>query len=72
MFLYLLDRPQQPAVAVDHHQDGYTQAEREEADDVGVGLGRLDRPGHRAARSCSLYAIAAPAKQRGHGPEQRV
>lgn len=36
MSLYLFDCQQQPAIAVDHHQDGYTQAENEEADDVGV------------------------------------
>lgn len=72
MFLYLFDRPQQPAIAVDHHQNWYTQAESEEADDVGVWLGRPHRPGYRAAGSCPLDAITAPAQQRGHGPEQRV
>lgn len=37
-----------------------------------MGLGRLHRPGHRAAGSCPLDAITAPAQQRGHGPEQGV
>lgn len=72
MFLYLFDGPQQPAVAVDHHQHRDPQAENEEADDVGVGLGRPQGPGHGAAGSRPLYAVAAPAQQRGHGPEERV
>lgn len=72
MSLYLFDCQQQPAIAVDHHQDGYTQAENEEADDVGVRLGGPNRPGHRAAGSCPLYTVAAPAEQRGHRPEQGV
>lgn len=70
--LYLFDGPKQPAIAVDHHQDRQSQAESEEADDVGVRLDRLNRPGYRAACSCPLYAIAAPAQQRGHRPEQGV
>lgn len=69
---HLFDRPKQPAVAVDHQQHRETQAESEEADDVGVRLGRLDRPRHGAACPCPLYSVAAPAQQRRNRPEQRV
>ncbi len=72
MSLYLFDCQQQPAIAVDHHQDRYPQAENEEADNVGVRLGCLNSPGNRATGSCPLYSIAAPAQQRGNCPEQGV
>lgn len=71
-FPYLFHRPQQPAIAVDHHQHRQTQAENEEADDVGVWLGWPSCPRHRATSSCALCSIAAPAQQGGHGPEQGI
>lgn len=59
---YLFDCPEQPAIAVDHHQDRYTQAENEETDDVGMRLGRPSSPRYRATCSCPFNAIAAPAQ----------
>lgn len=58
---YLLDSVQQSAVAVDHDQHRQSKTEDEEANDVGMRLGRPQRPRHRTTGASSLEAIATPA-----------
>lgn len=69
---HLFDSVEQPPIAVDHDQHRQPQTEDEQADDVGVRLGRLGCPGDRAAGPGPLQAVTTPAQQGGHCPEQGV
>lgn len=69
---YLSDGAQQLPVAEHDHQERHDQAEDEQADDVGDAVGRLGRPVDRTGGPRTLRAVAAPAEERRHRPDQRV
>lgn len=72
MLPYLSDGAQQLPIAEHDHQERHDQAEDKQADDVGYVIRRLGRPVDRAGCAGTLGAVAAPAKQRWQGPDERV
>lgn len=66
------DGHQDATVGVDHEQEWQQEAEDEEAHHVGDTGWRALVPLYRAGGTGALQAIAAPAQERRHGPQQGI
>lgn len=69
---HLSDGTQQLPVAEHDDQEGHDEAEHEQADYVRHVVRRLGWPVNGAGGSRTLGTIAAPAKERWHGPDEGV
>lgn len=69
---HLPDGAQQLPIAEHDHQEGHNEAEHKQADDVGYVIGCLGGPVDRAGCPRTLWAVAAPAKERRHSPDEGV
>lgn len=72
VFTHLSDGTQQLPIAEHDHQEGHNEAEYKQADDVRYVIRCLGRPVDRAGGPRTLRTIVAPAKERWHGPDERV
>lgn len=69
---HLSDGAQQLPIAEYDHQEWHNEAEDEQTDDVRYVIRCLGRPVHRAGCPWTLWAVAAPAKEWWHGPDEGV
>lgn len=69
---HLSDGAQQLPVAEHDHQERHDQAEDKQADYIRNVIRRLGLPVDGAGCPRTLWAVAAPAKERWHGPDEGV